>query len=358
MIGRAGQPSLRRRIFLFAAVLLLGAAALLIVFIQDYARRASDRAYDRLLSASALSIAGAVQVEDGAVAVELPFAAFAMESGQERVFYAVLAPDGGHVTGYGDLATGAALAQSVDPVFADTVHNGDEVRLVTVGRLISAAEGTGWVTIRVAETRGARAALATEILGNALVPVGVLTLLALVMVWVVVGRAFRPLAAIDRALRQRRSDDLAPVDVPVPVEVQRLVGGLNGFMARLALSMDRMGGLVAEAAHQVRNPLASLRAQAELAQDEPDEVALRARVRRIHDAAVQASHLVSQLLMDATIAHRMDSGEVGQVTVGALVDEVAARLDPDLRPRVTVLVAKDAGARILTGDRVALREMV
>jgi hypothetical protein len=67
---------------------------LLIVFIHDYARRSSDRAFDRLLSASALSIAGAVQVEDGEVAVELPTAAFAMVSGDERIFYAVLGPEG------------------------------------------------------------------------------------------------------------------------------------------------------------------------------------------------------------------------------------------------------------------------
>jgi two-component system, OmpR family, sensor histidine kinase TctE len=71
------------------------------------------------------------------------------------------------------------------------------VRIASVGRLISTEAGTGWVTIRVAETRGARAALAAEIFGNAVVPVGVLTILALGTVWVVVGRAFAPLAVID-----------------------------------------------------------------------------------------------------------------------------------------------------------------
>src|SRR5690606_14465484 len=118
--------------------------------------------------------------------------------------YSVLGPDGAHVTGYSDLARDAPLAASTVPQFADTAHNGEDVRLVTVGRLISTAEETGWVTVRVAETRGARTTLATEIQRNALVPVAVLTLLALGMVWVVIGRAFAPLATIDRALRQRR----------------------------------------------------------------------------------------------------------------------------------------------------------
>jgi two-component system, OmpR family, sensor histidine kinase TctE len=348
--------SLRRRVLMLAAVMLLVAAALLITFIRDYAFQAADRAFDRLLSASALSIAGAVQVEDGAVALELPVAAFAMVSGQERVFYAVLGPDGAHVTGYPDLAPEAALAASTVPQFADSLHNDEAVRLVTVGRLISTAEETGWVTVRVAETRGARRALAAEILRNAIVPVAVLTLLALLMVWVVIGRAFAPLATIDRALRQRRPDDLSPLDLPVPVEVQRLVEGLNGFMARLGVSMGRMGELVAEAAHQVRNPLAALRAQSEMALTEPDEAHLRARVARINTLAVQSSRLVSQLLMDATISHRMDSAGTRPLSVAAVIEEVVGRLDPDLAPRVGVILAAGAETSVVQGDRIALRE--
>lgn len=355
---RASPPSLRRRILVLAAAMLLGAAALLVTFIQGYANRAADQALDRLLSAAALSIAGAVLVEDGAVVVEMPFAAFAMVSGQERVFYAVLGPQGEHVTGYPDLAPDAPLATSGDPVFLDTTHNGEPVRLVGLGRLISTVEGTVWVTVRVAETRGARTALAAEIVGAALVPVGVLTLLALGLVWVVVGQAFAPLAAIDRALRERRPDDLSPIDVPVPVEVQRLVGGLNGFMARLEQSMARMGGLVAEAAHQVRNPLASVRAQAEVALTEDDPGQLRARVTRIHDSAVEASHLVGQLLMDATITHRMETSGSQALSVTAVVDEVVGRLDPDLRPRVQTRFGPGADTAVVLGDRIALREML
>ncbi|WP_322895288.1 MULTISPECIES: extracellular solute-binding protein [unclassified Yoonia] len=355
---RINPPSLRRRILILAASMLLVAALLLLTFIKGYANRAADQALDRLLSAAALSIAGAVLVEDGAVVVEMPFAAFAMVSGDDRVFYAVVGPQGEHVTGYPDLAPDAPLATSITPVFTDTTHNGEPVRLARLGRLISTADGTGWVTIRVAETRGARATLAGEIVGAALVPVAVLTMLSLALVWIVVGRAFAPLAVIDHALRQRRPDDLSPLDVPVPVEVQRLVGGLNTFMARLEKSMARMGGLVAEAAHQVRNPLASLRAQTEMALDEPDPAKLSARLARIHDSAVEASHLVTQLLMDATISHRMDKGEAQALSVTALVDEVVGRLDPDLRPRVQTVFGPGADIAVVLGDRVGLREML
>lgn len=357
-MARPDTGSLRGRVFGLAAVLLVGAAGLLFAFIHDYARRASDRAFDRLLSASALTIAGAVVVEDNEVVLELPAAAFAMVSAQERLFYAVIGPQGRHVTGYADLAQGLALAQSDQPVFADLSHNGEAVRLVSVGRLVSTDDGTGWVTIRVAETRGERTALATEILGNAVAPIVLLTLLSLGLVWLVVDRALAPLADIDRVLRRRSPDDLSPIEIPVPTEVQRLVGGLNGFMHRLNLSTARLAGLVAEAAHQVRNPLASLRAQSELALAETDEAQMRARVARFHQGTIEASHLVSQLLMDATISHRMETCEAQPVSVAALVDEVVDRLDPDQAPRLRVARGRETDTALLHGDRVALREML
>lgn len=355
---RTQRLSLRYRIVGLAAILLIFAAALLIMFIRDYARQASDRAFDRLLSASALSIAGAVQIEDGAVTVELPFAAFAMIAAQERIFYAIHAPDGTLVTGYPDLRQGDKMATSMTPRFTDTTYQGNAVRKVSVGRLISTSEGTGWVTVSVAETRGARQLLASEIEGNALVPIAVLTLMACGMVWIVIGRALAPLTQIDTALRQRRPDDLSPLDVPVPIEVQRLVDGLNDFMERLQLSIGRMGDLVAEAAHQVRNPLAALRAQSDLAMTEPDEARLRARVGRINDLALQSSHLVSQLLMDATISHRMEKGGLRALSVGAVLDEVMGRLDPDLAPRMRCVIHPQTAIAVVDGDRVALREAV
>ena len=351
-------PSLRARVFRLAALLLVVALGLLFAFIYDYAHRSSDRAFDRLLSASALTIAGAVVVEDSGVVLELPSAALAMVSGQDRLFYKVLGPKGEYVTGYADLARDLPLAVSDMPIFHDLRHNDEAVRMVTVGRLLATEAGTGWVTIRVAETRGARDALTTEILGNSVLPILSLAILAMVMVWVVLGHALAPLSEIDRVLRQRSPEDLSPVDVPVPAEIQRLVGGLNGFMARLQHSSARLAGLVAEAAHQVRNPLASLRAQSELALSETDDTKLRERVARIHERAVEASHLVTQLLMDATISHRMDAFEASPVSVAVMIDEVIDRLDEDQRPRVDLVRGPETDALVLNGDRVALREML
>ncbi len=350
--------SIRRRIFALAVGLLLLASVVLIVFIRDYAERASDRAFDRLLAASALTMAGAVQVENEAVVVEIPFAAFAMFSGQDRVFYAVEDPDGRTVTGYEDLALQMPETVSAEPVFTDVDYRDELVRVASVGRLISTANDTGWVTIHVAETQKQREALSAEILSNAVLPVIALTVLAVALVWFGISRMFAPLTELEHELRARAPDDLSPITVPVPEEVDHLVAALNGFMARLRNAMERVSGLVAEAAHELRTPLASLRAQAEVAMDEPDPEELRKRVGRIHTGAVQASQLVSQLLMEATISHRMENQETETTSIGAVIEEVRQRLDPDQAGRLRVALSADAGDAPLRGDRVALREMM
>jgi two-component system sensor histidine kinase TctE len=350
--------SIRRRILALALALLLGAAAVLIAFIHDYAQRASDRAFDRLLAASALTIAGAVQIEDGSIIVELPVASFAMFSGRDRVFYAVEDSAGRLVTGYDDLAAALGSVQGTDPDFADITYRGELMRVASVGRLTSAANAADWVTIHVAETQSEREALSAEILGNAIVPVFALTLLAVGLVWFGIGRMFAPLTQLEEELRSRAPDDLSPLAVPVPSEVSHLVSALNAFMARLGSTMERLSGLVAEAAHEVRTPLASLRAQAEIAVDETDPEALRQRVSRIHQGAVHASQLVSQLLMDATISHRLESKETDPLPFGTVVEDVRHRLDPDAARRLAVDLPGEAQSASLRGDRVALREML
>mgnify|MGYP001268919350 CR=1 FL=1 len=356
--SRRKSFSLRRRIFALAIALLVLAALVLIVFIRDYAERAADRAFDRLLAASALTIAGAVQVESDAVVVEIPFAAFAMFSGQDRVFYAVEDPDARTVTGYEDLAAQMPETVSAEPHFTDMVYRDETVRVVSVGRLISTPSDTGWVTIHVAETQNQREALSAEILSNAVLPVIALTLLAIGLVWFGISRMFAPLTELEHELRARSPDDLSAITVPVPAEVEHLVSALNAFMARLRNAMERVSGLVAEAAHEVRTPLASLRAQAEVAMDEQDPEALRRRVGRIHTGAVQASQLVSQLLMEATVSHRLENQENETTTLEAVIDEVRQRLDPEQARRLHIALSPEAAGAPLRGDRVALREMM
>src|SRR3546814_4771376 len=80
--------------------------------------------------------------------------------------------------------------------------------------------------------------------------------------------ALRPLVRVGLDLRLRRPTDLHPVAVPAPHEIELLVDSLNRFMQRLRSNMGTMQSFIAEAAHQIRTPLASLRVQAQTALDE------------------------------------------------------------------------------------------
>src|SRR4051794_18435466 len=97
--------SLRRRLLirLFGALALLTAG--LFLFVDAYAQRAADSAYDQLLQAAALSIADTVRVENGQIVVDLPYSSLNIlaMARRDRIFYRIDAPGGGLVTGYGDL---------------------------------------------------------------------------------------------------------------------------------------------------------------------------------------------------------------------------------------------------------------
>lgn len=350
--------SIRRRVFALGVALLACALIGLFFFLRGYAQRAAEQAFDRLLAASALTIAGSVQIEDDGVTVEPPVSSLAMLSGSERVFYEALASNGRLITGYGDLAPGLPLAQSATPVYDYLNYHDEPVRVATVGRLVSASQHAGWVTVRVAETLGSREALAAEILGRSVLPLVAVALVALGLLWFGVQRAFAPLAVVERELRRRAPDDLQPVSAPVPQEVSRLVEALNAFMHRLSGLMNTLNTLVADAAHQVRTPLASLRAQAEVALEEPDPERLHARIQRIHQNATHASQLINQLLMDATITHRLGKGARAPVGVAEAVNETRRRIGPLEARRLRIDIAPEVRRARIAGDRVALREML
>lgn len=350
--------SIHRRVFAVACVLLVVATLALIVFLRDYAHNAADQAFDRLLAASAMTIAGSVQIGEAGVTVEPPFSSLAMMSGQERIFYTVRDADGRLITGYADLAPQLALARSGEPRFNDARYHDEPIRVVTVGRLVSSNQHAGWVTVQVAETRGARSELSAEILNRSVVPLVAVVLVALAVLWFGIRHAFAPLKSVERALRGREPDDLRPFNEPVPKEVRRLVDALNVFMQRLSGTMETLNSLVADAAHQVRTPLASLRAQAEVALDDPDPEGMRRRVARIHHNAEQASELINQLLMDATISHRLGTKNQALVGVAETINETRKRIGPLQSQRLEILIAPEVRRARISGDRVALREML
>lgn len=351
--------SLRRRLFVRLFGVLAALTGGLFLFVDSYAQRAADAAFDRLLLASALAIADTVRVQDGRVLVDLPYSSLSIlaQGGRDRLFYRITAPDGTPITGYDDLPVTAKAGQGVGSSFRNATYRGEPVRIATLGRFVAQPGSAGWVTIAVAQTREERRALARDILANAFLPIAFAMLAGAGLIWIGVRQALGPLGSLERLIRDRRAHDLSPIAMPPPQEVSQLVHAINQLMERLKANLDTMQTFLADAAHQIRTPLASLRLQAELAAEEEDPAALRRIAQRVHRNAVEASQLTSQLLNHAMVMHRSEVLKPEDVDLGALLEQVIQRaeavagetpirleIDPALEPAV------------VPGDAISLRE--
>ncbi len=355
--------SLHRRLVVRLFGVLAVLAAGLFLFLDSYARRAADAAFDRLLLASALSIADTVQVQDGRFAVDLPYSALGIlaQARRDRVFYRITAPDGGLITGYPDLPVKPAPAglrpgDGTTQRFHDATYRGMPVRVAVLNRFAAQPDTSGWVTIAVAQTREERGALASDILTNAFFAIVFAVVAAGALIWFGVQRALAPLAALERVIRARQPHDFSPIVLPPPQEVSQLVHAINQVMARLKGNLDTMQTFLADAAHQIRTPLASLRLQAELAAEEDDPVRLHRIAQRVHRNAVEASHLTSQLLNHAMVIHRREALEPEAVDLAALLEQVVQRARVVAEDTPVRLTLPAAAVPPVPGDAISLRE--
>jgi two-component system sensor histidine kinase TctE len=152
--------------------------------------------------------------------------------------------------------------------------------------------------VQVAETREKRSVLAAEIIKGVMLPQFAILPLAVLLVWLALVRGIKPLSELEERIRARKPDDLSPLDEKaVPMEVAPLVSSVNDLLDRLKDSIATQKRFLADAAHQLKTPLAGLRMQADLAQrKDAGEEELKHSLKQIGRASVQATHTVNQLL--------------------------------------------------------------
>ena len=359
----SGSSSIQRRILVSAAVLFSLVGLILFALAQHLGQRAADEAFDRVLSAAALSIADTIEVQDGLVVVDIPYAAFAIlgTSKLNRIFYKIVAPDGSVVTGSPLLGLDLPAASGPELRLNDSAYRGSPVRTASVARYHVGASGGdgGWVDVVVGETREARDELSYQLTFNAVFPAIAVAALSFLLIGLSVRQAFAPLRSVEEAIRQRAPSDLGPITGPIPLEAQALVSALNEFMDRLNSALAGLKRVTADAAHQLRTPLTALRALAQLAAEEAPLGPLKDRIDRIHANAVSATALANQLLSDATVLHRLETQASEAVDIVAVVRGVVDRIqsaEDHAAGRITTHLPGQQ-VRVET-DPVAIRELV
>jgi len=217
--------------------------------------------------------------------------------------------------------------------------------------------------VQVGERREARDEIVAKIAQNLLWPLAVALPALGLLIWVWIYRALRPLRRIGRDVGRRAPDNLSPLDAAgAPVEVAPLVEELNRLFARVEASIDNERRFTADAAHELRTPLAALRAQAQVAQGATDGAERARALDNVIAGCDRASHLVEQLLTLARLEPESggaarapcDLRELAQLAIADVVPAADAKgIDVDLAADREVVVAGDA--RLL---RVLLRNLL
>ena len=170
-------------------------------------------------------------------------------------------------------------------------------------------------TVQVSQGENVRLQIATDSALRVLLPVGVLIPLVWLLVGIVVSRLLKPLETVTSAVVLRDAASHAPLPTDdVPHEINPLIHAMNDLIARLGLALESQRQFLADAAHELRTPLAALQLQIENLARNHSPADLESRIDEMRRGSQRASHLVAQLLKVAryeiqtrpTIRSRLD----------------------------------------------------
>ena len=284
----------------------------------------ASEAYDQALMDVGIALGERIQSSGETVTFDLPGAAEQVlrTDKYDSIYYHVRGPDGTALAGDPGLPAIPASQEPEDGVIAyDGDYRGGKIRVVALlvpcgGRICA---------VQVAETTIKRRNLARNIVLSSLVPELLITLLTLAIVWFGVKRGLAPLEDLSTEIRARSARDLRPIDPGhAPEEAGPLVGALNQLFGQVAESSSNQQRFLANAAHQLRTPLAGLQAHTEIALAQNVPEAHRAQLEQVHRATIRTARLANQLLALARAEPGgTRAGAFAQVNLRAVVEDAA-----------------------------------
>ena len=321
MDDRGSPPtSIRRRllVFLSGALLLMIVGASSVTYLV--ALRAANDAYDRSLLDPALDIADNIRVDATGARVDLPQKALEVlvYDHLDTVIFQVRSDRNQIIDGDAQLPAPPAMAPG-EHRFFDRIHRGERLRL-------AAYRADNGYVVQVGETLNKRDRLVREILLAELVPMFLIAAVTIGLAWWGVARGLRPLAQMRNELLGRSPRDLRPIpETASPIEISPVVGAFNSLLQQLHESSTMQQRFLANAAHQLRTPLAGLQMHLELMLRQELSADVRSEVARMHGATIRASRLATQLLALAKAESVPDHGKPLQIVDLVAVAGNAAR---------------------------------
>jgi two-component system, OmpR family, sensor histidine kinase TctE len=288
-------PSLRRTLLLWLLLPLLLIAPAAAALQYSLTLKPALRAFDRVLGDIVVSIANFVQVGKDGVQFEMNAQTErSLRTAQaDAIFYVVLGPRGELLAGDPPLAEPARALAVDEWFFYDAQLFDQAVRVAARGVMC----GDAVCQVRVAETRSARDSLRNDMLTGIALSLLLFAGAAAVTVLVATARGLRPLQRLSQQLGARSLVDLRPLQAAgVPAEALPVVDAMNRLLVRVQDGSAAQQAFLADAAHQLRTPLATLKTEAELALMQPHPAELAPNLQRINSAATRSARLATQLL--------------------------------------------------------------
>lgn len=319
------RRSLQARLILFLLPPLVLVMSVSVMVQYFFSLRPAMRAFDKDLVDTAIALREQLHLKDGHAIFRL-----SAESEQllrsdqgDAIQYAVLAADGSLIAGDALLAIASPPLAPDPTVLYDSRFGSKPIRVAA----LAAPCGNSTCQVRIAETLNKRYLLTRDILLGTVLPQLILGAFVCTLIWFGVSRALQPLTQLTTQIRQRSPEELRQLaSKDTPREALPLIDALNALLMRLEESIHVQKRFIADAAHQLRTPLAGVKAEAELALLEAHPNEMHNKLTRIHESASRASRLANQLL---ALARTENEASAHSATMFTDLSELARDLVDD-----------------------------
>jgi two-component system sensor histidine kinase TctE len=349
--------SLRLQLLAWVILPLAGLLAVNLWTSRDSARATADLVTDRMLLGSARAIAEQVSMFDGVLDATVPPAAIEMFDTGDRdsVYYRVQTAEGRLLTGYPDLPVPSEHTANG----LDVTYRGQALRTRSYSHPIVGAGAASPILVTVGVTLAGHDALVLRLWFSAFARQFALVLIAGLFVLIGLRRGLTPLLKLRDAVRSHGRADLAPISVPeAQTEIRPLIDALNAYMERVRAQMAAQRRFVANAAHQLRTPLALLSTQAAYARREAGAGARDEALSALQESTKRIARLAEQLLTLSRAEPGSRRPRADRIDLREAARDVLANLAP-----VAVGRGVDLGLEVdkpvpVIGDGTMLTEMI
>ena len=320
-----------------------------------------DEAYDRWLLDSAESLIQEIKVREGKVSIDLPDAAleiFKWDEG-DKTYFKITSSTNEVLAGDQSVPEPKKLKTDWSkPLFFNDRMYDEPVRIVSM--LITINDTSTDAYIHVAETLNKRRAMMIDIVLADLIPQIILILLTSIYLLTGLTKGLKPLHLLANKIAQRSSRDLSPIpEQLVFLEVRTLTNTINELLEAHTQAIANQQRFIANAAHQLRTPLAGLKLQAERALREKDIAAMKPALQQIQNSADRMSHLTTQLLVLAKSELINGTYELVPVNLHQLAKHVCMEWVPKALNKGMKLAFESLDDELyVQGDEVLLRELL